>query len=149
MVFTFYHLLNMCYEWCKSWELLCDRSVVKINLLSCFFERLRQSLLGEPPRLWVYRSLRFKLNRRTFEGGDGSSLTPCSTSVLGLWPCKRCRCRDHRISSKQKGHSSRNLWSLGPHACRITHHYAGSGPSIAFSQLHKNRLTCMLNCRVA
>ena len=39
-----------------------------------------------------------------------------------------------RIENKQKGHSTRNLWSLCPHACRITHaHYAGSGQSIAFS----------------
>ena len=36
--------------------------------------------------------------------------------------------------NKQKGHSSRNLWSLCLHACLITHvHYAGSGLSIAFS----------------
>ena len=40
----------------------------------------------------------------------------------------------HRIENKQKGHSSRNLSSLCPHACRITHvHYVNSGQSIAFS----------------
>ena len=41
---------------------------------------------------------------------------------------------NHRIENKEKGHSSRNLWSLYAHACRITRvHYAGSGQSIAFS----------------
>ena len=40
----------------------------------------------------------------------------------------------HRTGNKQKGHSSWNLCSLYPYACRITHvHYAGSSQSVVFT----------------
>ena len=67
-------------------------------------------------------------------------------------------------SKYTEGLSSRNLWCLSRHACRITHvRYAGSSQSITFfgqykrwtgysaiilaSQLHKNRWN-MLHSRV-